>query len=149
MLADEVADILKELWQVGLSGLAAAAGEVVHAGDAGVEFMQGLADGVPRPAQLAFGLALAQAERLDRFRLVTPALGSVESLGRLLEQDTHGFCQFHGTNLQGEEGWHCTNFQRTNYFPGIASGNRCLPASGSPQRLPSNWADLPTDAADP
>ena len=75
VVRDKIADVLEEVGQVELGRLAAAGGEVVHAGDAGVQLMQGLAKGVASPAELPFGLPLAQAERLDRFRHERAAAG--------------------------------------------------------------------------
>src|SRR5437764_1354567 len=66
-IGDEITNVLRELGQVEFAGLATPSGEVVHAGDAGVELMQGLANRVVSPAEVTFGLTLAEVERLDRF----------------------------------------------------------------------------------
>src|SRR5215208_1483958 len=57
--------------------------------------MQRLANRVVSPAQLTFGLTLAQAERLHRFRHVTPPLATMERLGRFPQQGRHRFRQVH------------------------------------------------------
>jgi hypothetical protein len=89
MISDQIAEILNEMGQVDLGGLAAPSGEVVPTRDAGVPFMLRLANGITRPTQLPFGLPLAQAEGFDRFRHETPAPGTVERLCRFLQQGTH------------------------------------------------------------
>jgi hypothetical protein len=119
MLGDKITNILKEMGQVEFAGLATTSGEVVHTGDAGMQLMQGLADGVVRPAELAFGLPLAQAERFHRFRHVASPLSTVEGIGRFLQQSSHRFGQFHFATPPGS-GWHCTEFQRADYFPVFA-----------------------------
>jgi hypothetical protein len=78
-----------------------------------------LANGIPRPPQLPFGLPLAQAEGFDRFGQEPPAPGTVERLCRFLQQDSHCRRQFHWATSQLSR-WHYTKFQRTNYFPAFA-----------------------------
>ena len=56
--------------------------------------MQSLANCVVSPAELTFGLTLAQVERLDRFRHVAPPLGTMERISRFLQQGSHRFGQF-------------------------------------------------------
>jgi hypothetical protein len=119
VFGDEIAHMLEEVGQVEFAGLATAGGEVVEAGDAGVQLMQGLADGIVSPTQLALGLPLAQAEGLHRFGHVAPPLGSPEGISRFLQQSSHRFGQFHVATPPWE-GWHCTDFQRADYFPVFA-----------------------------
>ena len=57
--------------------------------------MQRLANRVVSPAELTFGLTLAQVERLDRFRHVAPSLGTMERISRFLQEGSHRVGQFH------------------------------------------------------
>ena len=81
--------------------------------------MQSLADGIMSPTELMFGLTLAQTERRHRFRHVAPPLGTMEGICRFLEQGNHRFCQCHCATFSLGR-WHCTDFQRANYFPVFA-----------------------------
>ena len=58
---EQIAEILKEMGQVELGGLATASREVVRTGDAGVQLMLGLANGIPSHP-VAVRLTLAQAK---------------------------------------------------------------------------------------
>jgi hypothetical protein len=107
IVLNQIAEILKEMGQVELGRLTTASREVVRTGDAGVQLMLRLANRIPSPTQFAFGLPLAQAKRLDRFRDESPALSTVERLCRSLQQDTHRRGQFHlATSWLSR--WHCT-----------------------------------------
>lgn len=119
MVSNQIADITEEMGQVELGWLATTSGEVIHAGDAGVQLMLRLADGITSPTQLPFGLPLAQAKGFDRLRQKSPTPGTVKRLGRFLQQGTHCCCQFHVATSQLSR-WHYTKLQRTNYFPVFA-----------------------------
>jgi hypothetical protein len=50
LVVDESGDVVQEVWQMSLDGLTPPGGEVVPAGDPGVEFMEALAHGISCPA---------------------------------------------------------------------------------------------------
>ena len=91
--------VVEEVWQRRLDGLTTPCGEVVQAGDAGVEFMESLAHGIPCPAQEEGGLSLAEAEGLDRLGHEAPATGTVEGIGGLHQPRAHRRAQFHRSYL--------------------------------------------------
>ena len=95
VVVDEVADVVQEVGQVDLDGLASPGGEVVEAGDAGVEFMQSLAHGIACPAQVDGRLPLTEVEGLDRLGHEPSASGTVEGIRGLHQPRTHRRTQSH------------------------------------------------------
>src|SRR5262245_41601898 len=57
--------------------------------------MQRLANRVVSPAQMTFGLTLAQVERLDHLRHVASPRGTMECISRSRQQGSHRFGQVH------------------------------------------------------
>lgn len=78
-----------------LDGLAPPGGEVVQAGDPGVEFMEALAHGISCPAQEEGRLSLAEVECPNRLGHEPSALGTVEGMGGLHQPRAHRRTQFH------------------------------------------------------
>jgi hypothetical protein len=89
-------DVLQEVGQVVLGGLAAAAAGG-GAGDAAALLMEGLADGVAAPAEEAVGLALAEAQVRHGAGDVAAALGADEGVRGPLDVLAHRRAQFHGS----------------------------------------------------
>jgi hypothetical protein len=80
-----------------LDGFTPPGGEVIPAGDPGVEFMEALAHGISCPAQEEGRLSLTEAEGLDRLGHEPSALGTVEGIGGPHQPRTHRRTQFHSS----------------------------------------------------
>jgi len=97
VVGDEVLDVVEQARQVELNGLTSPAGGGVLAGDSGTAFVQGLAKGVPSPAEEQVGLALSQAESRHGFRQVATASRSPgESVSGTPNQVNDFGSQIHG-----------------------------------------------------
>ena len=119
MFGHEFTNILKEMGEVECAGLATTSGEVVHPGDAGVQFLQRLANRVVSPTKLTFGL-----------RWLRPNTSTVSARERRRWAPGNALAVFRNKIAIAsvssisppplQAGWHCTDFQRANYFPVIA-----------------------------
>jgi hypothetical protein len=105
VVLDEVADIVEQVGQMGLDGLASATGGGILASDASTVFLQGLAEGIASPPKQPEGLSLTQSKCGHGVGHITPeGWPTRKVIGGTRNQVHHFRCKFHDfTSCQGLE----------------------------------------------